>query len=147
MAITSFIKPIQPTKPKIAYIDQAAASVIGSANTWYTVVDITSGTGCISRIISTVYNSQYYANTNLEIRVTADTIQNTLTTGVSTLLNGNYMRGNDFNSGVSGNAVPNAPYNFEYLQPIYFKQSAKVEFRFTSPANGYLTGYVDYVLV
>lgn len=67
-------KQVFPTQPKVANLSQVA-----SATTYYTVLNLTSGRGILSRVVLTTA-SGISGNSNLQVRVTIDGVANTLST-------------------------------------------------------------------
>lgn len=140
MAIISFpSQNIYPTKPKTAnYYSNTATQ-----NTWFTVLDVTSGTGILSRIAVTSGISGIY-NSNIEIRITIDGIENNLTNSSGQNLN---VRGMTHRI----HSVTDYSYNglcaFYYDTQTYFYKSLKVEIRNTNATTNIMEAITDYSIV
>lgn len=140
----SSVSPIQPTKPRNAYLAQATPV----ANTYYTLLTIASGKGILSKVILGHYGtSTWYDNSQVTIRITVDGGTAQTFTGSSS--NGGYLRGfPQGNYSASGaNVYPVALYNLGFQSPTYFYQSLLVEIMTTTTSSGTLYGTCDYSLV
>lgn len=133
---------IFPTKPRTANLYQASSV----QNTWYTVLTTTAGQGLLTRIVfayEATGSSFGLNNQNMEIRITIDGIQTTITSSGLTLLarGQNLMRVYNFNAGLT-------PDTFMYNANTYFTSSLQVEVRQISAFGAIHLGcVVDYSIV
>lgn len=105
---------IQPTKPKtVSYTNTTAA-----VNTYYTVLS-TTGRGLLSRI--TLTNAPAVENQYLNIRITIDGVQNTITgSNVNTARAFVHMDSNSTTNGYAKNSI-------DYFCNCYYKSSMTIE--------------------
>ena len=117
---------IIPNTPGMADLIQ-----VPSTNTWYTIVDVTSGRGIYSS--TWIWEAGLSENNIVEIRITIDGAATTLT-----------LAGASYSRDKAGQHAD--PLNsFVHESPVYFRTSMKVEARVTAAANT-LYGSVDYSL-
>lgn len=121
---------IQPTKPKTAdFANNSAAP-----STWYTVVDVTSGKGILSRFSSATTS---ILMDKVTLRLTIDGTVQTITLS--------YNKAREF-----GDTITNT-YDYDFVFHTFFTSSMKIEVMHTdtstSASAGYLYAAVDYNLV
>lgn len=116
---------IQPTKPKAVDFGTTSAA----ASTWYTVINVTSGKGILSRLS---YKTITIPIDKVTLRLTIDGTVQTIT------LLGNAARG--FGEESSGTS-------FDYVFHTFFTASMKIEVMHTDTAAGSMWAVVDYNLV
>jgi hypothetical protein len=91
---------IQPTKAKTATLDSWGTGNSQVNNTWYTIVNVTSGTGLLSRVMASIFNgTTYVSNVNTQIKITVDGVSETLSNGFNALIGANALRGSEHNMG------------------------------------------------
>lgn len=137
------INIITPRKPYTVDLSQTDPTY----NTYYTLLNITSGLGKINRILAHNYRDNTYQDaSNITIQVTVDGTAYTLNrSGYNTSLIGGV------NLAGGANANSNARGVFYYLGEINFFNSLKIEIKDTSNAtlgsNANISAVVDYKLV
>ena len=142
MGITTLTSNIiQPTKPKSAYF--TAGTTIASG-TYSTLLSIASGKGLVSKIIfGCVLTGVWQANTSLNIRITVDGTQYTLSNSLTNSFNNNFMRGTEHNAMTSGTTYPQSSFTFDYAQPFFYTQSITIELM-QNAGSCYVYGFCDY---
>lgn len=139
---------IQPTRAKTATYDAYGSGNSQVNNTWYTVVNVSSGTGILSRVMAAIFNgTAYVSNVNTQIKITVDGVSDTVTNGFNTSIGANALRGSEHNMGQTTTGYPLSWAVFDYQQPIYFYSSLKVEVLATTPTGFYLEAFCDYAIV
>jgi hypothetical protein len=139
---------IQPTKAKTATLDSWGTGNSQVNNTWYTIVNVTSGTGLLSRVMASIFNgTTYVSNVNTQIKITVDGVSETLSNGFNALIGANALRGSEHNMGQTTTGYALSWAVFDYQQPVYFYSSLKVEVLATTPTGFYIEAFVDYAIV
>lgn len=119
---------IQPTKPKAVDFDIISAT----ASTWYTIIDVTSGKGILSRLSYLAVSNDIPID-NVRLRLTIDGTVQTIT------LTRNAARGFGYSS--------SSAICCDYVFHTFFTSSMKIEVMHTHTAAGSLRAVVDYNLV
>ena len=147
MAITSLSgKAIQPTQAKTAIYDGRGTSTTATQNTWYTILNVSSGKGTFNRVSAVVDTGSVATNRYTEIRITIDGVSNILTNSFSTAnVYYNGLRGFDHTSTATVVMTPTGV--FEYSAQLFFFQSLLVEVRQTQTGTPYIQAIIDYALV
>ena len=118
---------IQPTKPKTVDLTNSSAA----ASTWYTVINVTSGKGILSRLSC--------STTTMGIPIDKVTLRLTIDGTVQTItLSNNSARGFGEES---------SSFNYDCVFHTFFTASMKIEVMHTHTAAGFLYAVVDYNLV
>lgn len=139
MAIISFpSQNIYPTKPKTANYRQATAS----SSTWYTILDVTAGTGILNRIVMTTGTTNVY-NYDFEIKITIDGIENTLTAAGYQM----FARGLTHRIYGVSDYTYNGDHAFYYETSTYFYKSLKIEIRSVAAVTAILESVADYCIM
>ncbi len=122
---------IQPTKPRNA--EFSAATI--TANTWYTVLDITSGQGILSRLSG---YTNMNGNHNFDFEITIDgVIQNTTKPTYSSCSRGIAALTSSITADMSQHYFFNA----------YFKSNLRIRMRHSTAMSTSISASVDYTLV
>jgi hypothetical protein len=121
--------PIQPTKPNYLNYNNASPTV----GTWYTALDVTSGSGKISRISASTQvmsgGFPFWDAVYTEVKITVDGVATTVTPPISSNIQGNIL-GLQRADGISGASF------IDFIGEICFKSTAKIEIRLTSTGGG-----------
>lgn len=142
MAITSLGgSVIQPKKPYSAILSTSAAT-----STYVTLLNVTSGRGCVSKIVFGSFFSSWISNYQLNLRITVDGTQYTITNFTTNTSAQNALRGTERGNSLSTGATPNSGANFEYLQQVYFNTSILIEMNQTSGSTCNIFAMCDYAL-
>lgn len=137
MAILNFPSlQIYPRSPKTANYYASSRT----QNTWYTLLNVTSGTGILKRV---VFLNDIASNNQLEIRITVDGVVNTLAAAGSLI----YSRSFVHNNATGSPGSYNSPFGYYYDSPVYFYSSLTVEIRHTSASSCTFDAVCDYSLI
>ena len=137
MAILNFpSQQIIPRSPKTAAYYAASRT----QNTWYTLLSVTSGTGILNRV---AFTNDIASNNQMEIRITVDSVVNTL----ASTSNLQYSRAFVFNNAAGSPGSYNSPFAYYYDSPTYFYTSLTVEIRHTNASSCTFDAVCDYSLI